>query len=60
MIRIDRTVCCYCGTCVAVCPQAVLELVDACLEEREGCTACGTCAKCCPVGALEVCHEEQV
>ncbi|MFA5330838.1 MAG: 4Fe-4S binding protein [Methanoregula sp.] len=54
MILIDRTLCCYCGTCVAVCPSGVLELLDACLTEHDGCTACSTCAGCCPVGALEV------
>ncbi len=52
--------CCYCGTCVAVCPAMALELVDACLSVGPGCVSCGTCADICPVGALEVVDEAQV
>lgn len=60
MLRINRAICCYCGTCVAVCTKSALTLVDAFLAVAETCGECGACANICPVGALEVVHEEQV
>lgn len=60
MLRINRAICCYCGTCVAVCTGSALTLIDAFLSVGEGCRQCGVCEKICPVGALEVIHEEQV
>ncbi len=58
MLRINRDKCGYCGTCVAVCPEDALELIDAYLSLERDCIACGICARACPLGALEVVHEE--
>ncbi|CCJ36506.1 4Fe-4S ferredoxin [Methanoculleus bourgensis MS2] len=58
MLRINRDKCGYCGTCVAVCPEDALELIDAYLSLERECIACGICARACPLGALEVVHEE--
>ncbi|EJG06065.1 4Fe-4S ferredoxin iron-sulfur binding domain-containing protein [Methanofollis liminatans DSM 4140] len=60
MIIIDRSRCCYCGTCVATCPNSNLELIDACLTMNADCKRCGICANICPVGALEVVHEHRL
>lgn len=48
--------CVGCGTCVEVCPQAVLELVvgRSRVRDRDACIECGACATNCAVGALEV------
>jgi len=44
MLRINRDKCGYCGTCVAVCPEDALELIDAylSLERESGVPARGT------------------
>lgn len=56
-----RDHCCYCGTCVSVCPQNALELnehgkvdvsADKCAEYRCRRWSCSLCAKVCPVGAI--------
>ena len=44
--------CGYCGTCVCVCPENVLELGENGLIIKNGCTECGNCAIVCPLGAL--------
>ena len=44
--------CGYCGCCVSVCPEKVLELEENELIAREGCTECGNCVIVCPLGAL--------
>jgi NAD-dependent dihydropyrimidine dehydrogenase PreA subunit len=58
MIEINRTLCCYCGTCVAICPNGNLELIDTFLTNASECNRCKACVKICPVGALEVKNEE--
>ncbi|MDD5418350.1 MAG: 4Fe-4S binding protein [Methanomicrobiaceae archaeon] len=60
MLTIHREICGYCGCCVAVCPEAALELIDAYLSVDGRCIDCGICARACPLGALEVLHEEPV
>lgn len=53
MILFYDDVCSYCGSCVAVCPENVIELVDVHLNiDHGGCTDCAKCIKGCPVGAL--------
>jgi len=55
MITVDKELCSYCGTCVAVCPQNIIELVDIHLQiEESKCIKCGICVNCCPVGALNL------
>ena len=52
----DAELCVGCGTCVEVCPQAVLELHDgrSAVRDRDACIECGACARNCAVGALSV------
>jgi ferredoxin len=57
MLKIHRDVCGYCGSCVSVCPEGALELIDAYLTVDETCRNCGICVKACPLGALEVINE---
>ena len=53
-IKIDREICGYCGSCVSVCGELALTLVDACLIlDRSRCTGCLTCLLSCPVGAIK-------
>jgi len=44
--------CGYCGCCVAVCPENIIELTENILNIMDGCTECGRCASICPLGAL--------
>jgi ferredoxin len=44
--------CGYCGTCVSVCPENILELEENGLIARDGCIECGNCVMVCPLGAL--------
>jgi len=54
-IRIDRDKCCYCGGCVAVCPEDALVLMETELKvTRERCTLCRNCLLFCPVEAIEI------
>lgn len=53
MILIKEEICYYCGACVAVCPQNIIELIDTCLWiDQQKCINCGICVKGCPIGAL--------
>lgn len=54
MIEIDRQRCDFCGTCVAVCPVDVIEVLEyqVIIDER-ACTKCHNCIAVCPWGALE-------
>jgi len=53
-IMIDHTVCGYCGSCVSVCNEFALTLVDACLIfDRSRCTGCLNCFLSCPIGAIK-------
>ncbi len=60
MLSVDKKKCFYCGTCVAVCPQAAIELLDTCeVAIDEGCVEyvcrkwnCRLCVKSCPVRAI--------
>jgi NAD-dependent dihydropyrimidine dehydrogenase PreA subunit len=55
-LRLDRDRCAGCGTCVEVCPQAVLALEErkATVVARDACMECGACATNCAVGAITV------
>ena len=53
MIRIDRTLCDVCGTCVGVCPVDALTIEFGTLVVyREVCIDCRACESVCPVEAV--------
>ena len=53
-IRLNRELCDFCGTCVAVCPHDAIELAEADLTViDEKCTECMNCVYICPIRALE-------
>lgn len=55
-LRLDQNKCIGCGTCLLVCPHAVLSLTNGKIEiaRRDNCMECGACALNCPVEALSV------
>ena len=55
-LRLEEQKCIGCGTCVLVCPHAVLSLTNGKIEiaDRDACMECGACARNCPVDALTV------
>jgi ferredoxin len=55
-LTLDQDKCMGCGTCLFVCPHAVLSLTDGKVEiaNRDACMECGACARNCPVEALAV------
>lgn len=55
MIKLDKSKCILCGTCVGVCPRGAWEMEEQNLvHKRERCTLCGICVRACPTGALEL------
>lgn len=52
MIKYQRDNCGYCGACVAVCPQQILELTENEVTKGIGCDECGNCTIVCPMGAF--------
>ncbi|HIH78560.1 MAG TPA: 4Fe-4S binding protein [Halobacteria archaeon] len=60
MINVDRYKCGYCGTCVSVCPEAAIDLLETFININDSmCKACNICVKICPIGALEVPIDEE-
>jgi ferredoxin len=55
-LRLDQNKCMGCGTCLLVCPHAVLSLSNGKVEivNRDACMECGACARNCPSDALDV------
>jgi len=55
-LRLDAEKCTGCGTCLQVCPQAVLarENGKVRIDSRDSCMECGACARNCPTGAIAV------
>lgn len=55
-LKLDQEKCVGCGTCLLVCPHAVLSLTNGTIEiaNRDACMECGACARNCPAEALEV------
>ena len=55
-LRFDEKKCMGCGTCLLVCPHAVLSLTNGKIEivNRDACMECGACAQNCPAEALNV------
>jgi NAD-dependent dihydropyrimidine dehydrogenase PreA subunit len=55
-LRLDKEKCMGCGTCLLVCPRAVLSPANGKIEiaDRDACMECGACSRNCPVEALSV------
>jgi ferredoxin len=55
-LSLDESLCTGCGTCVDVCPHAVLSLgrVPVRIVDRDACMECGACVVNCVAGALTV------
>jgi len=55
-LSFDQIKCVGCGTCLHVCPHAVLSLTNGKVEvtDRDACMECGACARNCPADALHV------
>jgi NAD-dependent dihydropyrimidine dehydrogenase PreA subunit len=55
-LNLDQIKCVGCGTCLLVCPHAVLSLTNGKVEiaNRDACMECGACARNCPTDALRV------
>lgn len=52
-MRVDRSACMYCGTCVGACPENAITLFETRIEFSDKlCTNCAICTKACPVGAI--------
>lgn len=54
-VKVDHSVCYFCGGCVAVCPPDSIFLENAYLHiDHDTCTRCERCVKMCPVHALSM------
>ncbi len=55
-LSLDEQKCVGCGTCLEVCPHAVLALDNGKVRivNRDACMECGACSENCPVQALTV------
>ena len=55
-LRLDVDKCTGCGTCLEVCPHAVLakENGKVSIQDRNACMECGACTRNCPFGAITV------
>jgi len=52
LIKYQRDNCGYCGACVTVCSQQILELTENEVTKGIGCDECGNCTIVCPMGAF--------
>ncbi len=59
MICIDVSLCDECGTCISVCPENALLLVDLLSVNESKCISCGNCATVCPYAALRMSSDEK-
>lgn len=55
-LKLDESKCTGCGTCLLVCPHAVLQQNNGKVRigNRDACMECGACAQNCPVEAVTV------
>lgn len=53
MMRVDNSICNYCGACVGICPANCIFLDETIVKiDEERCIKCGFCIRGCPVGAI--------
>jgi len=53
-IKIDRSKCILCGSCIPACPFGLIDLVDDEIQVNEGCTLCGACRDACIYEAITI------
>ena len=52
-MKIDKTKCVGCYSCLSSCPQQAITFVDGkCEIDPSKCVNCGTCATLCPMSAI--------
>jgi len=51
-MRVDGTVCMWCGSCVGCCHKNAITLYETRIEFDDNCNDCGVCILACPVGAI--------
>jgi ferredoxin len=51
-MKVDRSICMWCGACVGFCPRVGVTLYETRIEFNENCNSCGLCIATCPVGAI--------
>ncbi len=57
----DPELCDFCGSCVAVCAEDAILLLENSMDiSEEKCSACGKCINVCPAGALEKINEGEL
>jgi ferredoxin len=53
-MKINKSLCDICGTCVSVCPTDAIEVFEFEIKiDDEKCVHCGNCVKVCPISALK-------
>jgi len=53
MMRVEHSLCNYCGACVGICPVNCIFLDETIIKiDEERCIKCGFCIRGCPVGAI--------
>lgn len=55
-LKIDANLCTGCGSCMDVCPHAVIAMDEekAFVQELDSCMECSACRMNCPFGAIQV------
>jgi L-aspartate semialdehyde sulfurtransferase ferredoxin len=51
-MKVERSICMWCGACVGFCPRVGVTLFETRIEFNEHCNGCGICIPTCPVGAI--------
>ena len=58
VIQIDNNICDLCGTCISVCQENALMLIDRLVVDNDMCSLCGECVRVCPFAALTLSKAE--
>jgi electron transfer flavoprotein alpha subunit len=53
-IKVTFDECTGCGSCVAVCPFGLIEIIDGKARIKDGCTLCGACRDACAFDAITI------
>jgi ferredoxin len=54
VLQIDKNVCDACGTCISVCKENALKLIDTLTVDTDMCSLCGECVRVCSFAALAI------